>query len=379
MGHFDAVCRGFGLMSASLEPGRFFLPGPTEVHEDVLAAQTAQMIGHRGPAIEQLISSLQTGLQPLFVTERPVVISTSSATGLMEAAVRNGVRGGQRVLSLVNGAFSGRFARIAQDCGHDVDIWEVEWGRVHPPSELASRLEAEQYDAVTLSQSETSTGSLQDLEVMARLVGEHEDTLLLVDSVTGIGGVETRTDEWGIDFILTGSQKALALPPGLAFGVCSEAMLERAKTIEDRGWYFDLVRLVSKLGDNQTPATPAISLLYAADFQLRRVHEEGMEARWMRHLAMQGRMFEWVEELRAGGSGVAVFADESGRSPTVTCLSMPDGIAAPEVVSQMKSRGFVVGGGYGKLKQETVRIGHMGDHTVAELDVLLGHLAEILT
>ncbi len=366
-------------MSTPLQPGGFFLPGPTEVHEDVLAAQAAPMIGHRGAPIEELISSIQSGLQTLFVTEHPVIVSTSSATGLMEAAVRNGVRDGRRVLSLVNGAFSGRFARIAQDCGHDVEIWEVEWGRAHPPSELAQRLEAEHYDAVTLSQSETSTGALQDLRAIAGLVNGHKDTLLLVDSVTGIGGVETRTDEWAIDFILTGSQKALALPPGLAFAVASESMLERAKTIEDRGWYFDLVRLVEKLGDNQTPATPAISLLYATDFQLRRIHQEGIKARWERHLAMQRRTFEWVDELRTGGVGVGVFAEEGGRSPTVTCISMPEGVAAPEVVSEMRSKGFVVGGGYGKLKQETVRVGHMGDHTVEELEVVLGQLGEILT
>lgn len=365
-------------MSNSQQPGRFFLPGPTEVHEEVLAAQTAPMIGHRGPAIEELMSSVQTGLKPVFVTDHPVIVSTSSATGLMEAAVRNGVRDGGRVLSLVNGAFSGRFASIAQTCGHDVDVWEVEWGRVHPLAELAERLKAERYDAVTLSQSETSTGALQDLRAISELVNAHEDTLLLVDSVTGIGGVEARTDEWGIDFIVTGSQKALALPPGLAFGVASDAMLERARSVKNRGWYFDLVRLLDKLEDNQTPATPAISLLYATDFQLRRILDEGLESRWGRHLAMQKRTFEWVRELRSGGVEVDVFADEAGRSPTVTCVTVPDGVTAPEVVSRMRSEGFVIGGGYGKLKQETVRIGHMGDHTVEELEAVLGQLDEIL-
>ena len=230
-------------MTDTLEPGHFFLPGPTEVHPDVLAAQTAPMIGHRGPAIEALMASIQNGLKPVFVTDRPVVVSTTSATGLMEAAVRNGVAGG-RVLSLVNGAFSGRFASIARCCGLDVDQWDAEWGNVHSPAELEERLESGGYDAVTLSQSETSTGALQDLETIARVVARHEETLLLVDSVTGIGGVETRTDDWEIDFILTGSQKALALPPGLAFGAASDAMLDRARTIGDRGWYLDLVPLV---------------------------------------------------------------------------------------------------------------------------------------
>lgn len=363
-------------MSDPVKPGRFFLPGPTEVDAEVLEAQTRPMIGHRGAAIEELISSIEVGLKPVFVTERPVIISTSSATGLMEAAVRNGVRETGRVLSMVNGAFSGRFAQIARDCGRQVDQWEVEWGQVHTPDELADRLGSEDYDAVTVSQSETSTGALQDLRSIAAVVSAFEDTLLLVDSVTGVGGVETRTDEWGVDFILTGSQKALALPPGLAFGVASEAMLERARTVGSRGWYFDLIRLVDKLASNQTPATPAISLLYATDLQLERVLAEGIENRWSRHLAMQERLFEWVDDLKA--EEIAVFASEGSRSPTVTCVGVPGGVSAPDVVASMRAKGWVIGGGYGKLKEDTVRIGHMGDRTVSELGELLAQLAEVL-
>lgn len=365
-------------MSNPPERGRFFLPGPTEVHPEVLEAQVAPMIGHRGRAIEELMSSIQEGLKSVFVTSKPVIVSTSSATGLMEAAVRNGVPMGGSVLSLVNGAFSGRFAQIARDCGLVVDAWEIEWGEAHPVDELERRLATARYDAVTLSQSETSTGALQDLEGIAEVVGRQDDTVLLVDSVTGIGGVETRTDEWGIDFVVTGSQKALALPPGLSFGVASDAILERARTVPNRGWYFDLVRLVEKLGSNQTPATPAISLMYATDLQLKRIGEEGIEARWRRHLDMQARTIEWVDDMRSRGAGIGVFAKEGQRSPTVTCVSMPEGLNAPDVVSEVRERGWVIGGGYGKLKQNTIRIGHMGDHTVDELDDLLGQLREIL-
>ncbi len=144
-------------MTDSLQPGRFFLPGPTEVHPDVLAAQAQAMIGHRGAAIHDLMARIDDGLKPVFLTERPVFVSTSSASGLMEAAVRNGVIGG-RVLSLVNGAFSSRFAEIAQTCGFDVDAFEVTWGDVHAPEQVAERLKVGAYDAVILSQSETSTG-----------------------------------------------------------------------------------------------------------------------------------------------------------------------------------------------------------------------------
>lgn len=363
-------------MSERLEPGRFFLPGPTEVHPDVLAAQAGPMIGHRGPDIEELMARIQGGLKPLFATARPVIVSTSSATGLMEAAVRNGVNRG-RVLSLVNGAFSGRFAQISRMCGQEVDAWEIEWGSVHSPDELAERLAHDEYEAVTLSHSETSTGALQDLESIGRVVSDHPETLLLVDSVTGVGGVETRADDWDLDFVLTGSQKAFALPPGLAFGVASDAMLERSRTVPTRGWYFALDRLADKLGSNQTPATPAVSLLYALDFQLERIAAEGVEARWQRHLDMQARTFEWVDDTAASGVDIEVFANEGARSPTVTCVRTRDGVA-PGVVSKMADRGWVIGGGYGKLKPMTFRIGHMGDHTMDELEALLDELGEVL-
>lgn len=364
-------------MTSSDDFGRFFLPGPTEVHPDVLAAQTQPMIGHRGPQIVELMKDIEPGLQELFLTRRPVIISTSSASGLMEAAVRNGVGGGA-VLSLVNGAFSGRFAKIASACGHDVERWEVDWGNVHSPAELADRLAAGKYDAVTLSQSETSTGALQDLEAIARVVSEHKDTMLLVDSVTGVGGVETRTDEWGPDFILTGSQKAIALPPGLAFGVASEALMERSAGAPHKGWYFDLTDLLDQARKYQSPATPAVSLLYSLQVQLRRIRSEGMAARWQRHLDMQRRTFDWVQSMNDVGVGVRVFAVEGHRSPTVTCLEMPRRIGASEVVAKVAAAGWVIGGGYGKLSESTVRIGHMGDHTVAELNGLFDVMDGVL-
>ncbi|MGD2102504.1 MAG: alanine--glyoxylate aminotransferase family protein [Acidimicrobiia bacterium] len=362
-------------MSKPLEPGRFFLPGPTEVHHDVLKAQTGAMIGHRGREIQDLLARIDTGLKTVFQTERPVLVSTSSATGLMEAGARNGVIDG-KVLSLVTGAFSRRFAEIARACGHDVEVWEVDWGSVHDPGQLAEHLERGSYEAVTLSQSETSTGSLQDLESIARVVGEHEETLLLVDSVTGVGGVETLTDAWSVDYILTGSQKALALPPGLAFAAANDAILERSARSGSKGWYFDLVKLHDKIVEHQTPATPAISLLYALDAQLRRIESESIEGRWKRHLDMQRRTIEWVVDMAARGVEIEVFAAEGHRSPTVTCVAA-DG--SPEIVAELFERGWVIGGGYGKLKDSTFRIGHMGDHTMDELEELLSVLTEVMS
>lgn len=362
-------------MSQTLAPGRFFLPGPTEVHPDVLAAQNGPMIGHRGKATEELLASIQEGLKPVFQTERAVMLLAASATAMMEAGVRNGVIDG-RVLSLVNGAFSQRYADIASACGHEVDVWSVEMGEAHDPEELEERLSAGGYDAVTLSHSETSTGVLQDLETIASVVAGHEGTLLLVDSVTGIGGAETYTDAWAVDFILTGSQKALALPPGLAFAVASEAVLERSASAASKGWYLDLGMLHQMIVDNQTPATPAVSLLYALDYQLGRIETETIEARWKRHTAMQQRTFDWVDQMADRGLDVGVFAKEGQRSPTVSCISSD---RSKEIVTEMFARGWVIGGGYGKLKDSTFRIGHMGDHTVEELEELLAVLTEVVS
>ena len=341
----------------------------------MLAAQAKPMIGHRGQAIEELIADLQSGLREVFVTERPVIISTSSATGLMEAAIRNGVETG-KVLSLVNGAFSQRFAEVAVACGREVDVWEVPWGGFHDPAGLAERLGGGEYDAVTVCHSETSTGVLQDLQGLAAVVADQERALLLVDSVTGVAGAEVQTDSWALDFVLTGSQKALALPPGLAFAVASEAMMARAESVPHRGVYFDLVSLMRSLESRQTPATPAISLMYALQMQLKRILDEGLDVRWKRHEAMRDRAIEWVDER--AGSGISPFAPEGHRSPTITTIALPESLPGPVVVSRMRDRGWVIGGGYGKLKESTVRIGHMGDKTVEDLDRLLEDLGEVI-
>ncbi len=356
--------------------GRFFLPGPTEVHPDVLAAQTDDMIGHRGAGVQELVGELQEGLKTVFQTERPVFISTSSATGLMEAAVRNAAPG--RILSLVNGAFSQRFADIGRSCGLVVDELVVPWGEAHDPGYVRDALAKEEYAAVTVVHSETSTGALNDLPAIAAVVGELPDTLLLVDSVTGCGGAELRTDDWDLDFVLTGSQKALALPPGLSFGVASGAMMRRAAVAPGRGYYFDLTAFAKNLEKLQTPTTPALSTMYALRVQLGRIAEETMEGRWARHAAMAARSHAWVDEMRAAGVELSVMAPVGHRSPTVTAVMLPEDASGPSVVSAMKERGFVIGGGYGKLKPNSFRIGHMGDHTLEELDDLLGHLSEVV-
>ena len=357
--------------------GRFFLPGPTEVLPEILAAQTRPMIGHRGKSMEQLIAGMMPGLQRIFRTSRPVYLSASSATGLMEAAVRN--CGGRRILALVNGAFSDRFFKIAQANGFPADALEVPMGQVHLPELVQGALRRVRYDAITVVHSETSTGALNPIAELAQVAHEAGEVMLLVDSVTSLAGAPVETDAWDLDFVLTGSQKALALPPGLALGVAHPRALERARHAPNRGVYFDLVEFESYIRKNQTPNTPALSLINALAVQVSRIEAETIEGRWARHRAMAERTWRWVEETDGRGLEVGVLAPAGYRSPTVTCITLPPGRKGSEVNEQMKARGFTISAGYGALKDATIRIGHMGDHTVAELELLLDALTEVLT
>jgi predicted phosphoserine aminotransferase len=352
--------------------GRFFLPGPTEVHADVLAAMLQPMMGHRVAEMEALIGRIQPRLRQVFRTARPVYISASSATGLMEGAVRNGAR--RRVLCLVNGAFSARFHQIALATGLEADALEVDWGQGHTPDMLRDALAGGRYDAVTVVHSETSTGALNPIRALAQVTHDAGDVVLLVDSVSGLCGAELRTDDWGVDFVLTGSQKSFALPPGLAFGVAQPHILERAEQKHDRGIYFDFLEFERNIQSNQTPNTPAVSLLYALDAQLARIEAEGMDARLARHGRMAQRTWAWAEE-----NGVEILVqDEAFRSPTVTTLRCPAGWAGPSLAAAVKERGYQIATGYGRMKDETFRIGHMGDHTEAALEGLLDVLTEVL-
>lgn len=360
--------------------GRFFLPGPTEVHPDVLRAMTRPVIGHRGGELAAILAEIDAPLRAVFGTRRPVYVATSSATGLMEAAVRNGVR--RRALALVNGAFSARFRDLVAECGREVETYEVPWGAAHEPAEVERRLRRGGFDAVTVVHSETSTGVLNPLAGIAAAVRAAEaatgdEILLLVDGVTSVGGVRVEPERWGVDFLLTGSQKALALPPGLAFGTASERMLRRAATLPARGQYFDLPELDRYWREHQTPQTPAVSLIYALQEQLRRMAAEGIGARAERHLAMAARCREWTEQTGARW-GLSLLAPPGRRSPTVTAIRVPPEHPGSTLAARLAERGYTIGAGYGILRNSTIRIGHMGEHTVNELDALLVQLEEVL-
>ncbi len=363
----------------SAQFGRFYLPGPTEVLPEVLAAQNRPMMGHRGAGTEALLAGIAGPMKAVFRTANPVYIAAASATGFMEAAVRNGVR--QKVLCLVNGAFSKRFANIAAACAKEVVIHDVPLGGTAEPDDVRRLLKESRADAVTVVHSESATGALSPLAEIAAVVHEFDDVMLLVDAVTSMGATPVETDTWGLDFVLTGSQKAFALPPGLAFGAASARLLERAKALPGRGIYFDLVPYDTEIRKNQTPYTPALSLIYALDAQLKRIAANGgIEARWARHQAMQQRVERWVKEKGAALGGVDFLPKAGRRSWTVSCLKVPAGgtLTGGAVAKKMEARGLTIGAGYKALKDSTFRIGHMGDHTVEGLENLLAHLEEVL-
>lgn len=363
-------------MSITKAFGTFFLPGPTEVRQEIMAAMMQPMIPHRGPEFEHLFERLQHGLRPVFQTERPVYVSSSSATGMMEAAIRCAPPG--RILCLVNGAFSERFAHIASMCGRDVDRYEVAWGQIHTIPQLDERLSIRKYSAITVVHSETSTGALNDVREISDCAHRHR-IFCLIDSVSGLAGAELHFDDWKLDYVLTGSQKAFALPPGLSFAVASAAYIDQANGTHGRGVYFDLVELDAYARRNQTPSTPALSLMYALELQLKSMKAEGLEARWARHKAMAIRTQEWITKISdETGKRLGNIAPLGFQSPTVSTIKLPSDIPAEGFTTAVGRRGIIVGSGYGKLKSSTFRIGHMGDHTMETLERCLAACSSVL-
>ena len=344
---------------------RFFVPGPTEVRPEIFQAMMGPMIAHRGKAFESLFGVLQVGLREVFGTTHPVLVSTSSATGMMEAAVRCAPAGA--VLALVNGAFSSRFADIAGACGRETQVLEVPLGAVVALADIENALVARSFAAVLVVHSETSTGARSDVRAVTELARRH-GALCLVDSVSGVGGIPLKFDEWDLDFVLTGSQKAMALPPGLAFAVASERYLHHAAANPARGRYFDIPELLDFARRNQTPSTPALSLLYALNAQLKAIHAEGMPARWARHASMAATTTDWIGGASARtGLALGILAADQCRSETVTAITLPPNLRGPDLVAAVMVKGYTIGAGYGSLNARTVRIGHMGDHTESGL------------
>lgn len=346
-------------------PQRFWLPGPVAVHPDVMAAMQQPMIGHRTPAAEALRARIDLGMRQIFQTRRPVAVATCSATGLMEAAIRSGVR--ECVLCVVSGAFGERFARIAEQCDKEVIRLHVPRGEALEPGLLATMLDGPPVDAVTLVHGETSTGVQHPVSELLHLLRPLPDVVTIVDAVTTLAAAPVDPDGWGADVVFSGSQKALGLPPGLAFATVTDRFLERAAEQRDRGLYLDLAALHHDAAAGRWSQTPALPQLFALDRQLERIAIEGLKARWNRHRAMREMVENWV----ASHGRCTLFATAGRRADAVTALRLAPGKSAAELVRTLDAEGWQIATTRDDNEDRIIRIGHMGDAQTEDLAQLL--------
>lgn len=352
---------------------KLFIPGPVEVSAKTLAAFAKPVIGHRGNEFVRLYESLQSPLRFLFQTQQMVMISTSSAWGIMEGAIRNLVR--ERVLCCMCGAFSDKWLDVAQRCGKQAEGLQVEWGQPITAAAVREKLASGRFDAVTLIHNETSTGVMNPLAEIAAAVREFPDVVLIVDAVSSFSAVPIATDELGIDLLLTGSQKALALPPGMSLFTCSERAFERAKSIEGRGYYFDLLEFKKNAEGSMTPSTPSVSHIFALKSKLEDIASEGLSARHARHENTNALVHDWVQRR-----GFEFFAPEGFRSKSLTCVANNRGIDVAGLVAKLKQKHRIaIDGGYGQLKGKTFRLSNMGDETTKTVVHLLACLDDCLS
>lgn len=328
------------------------------------------MIGHRGQGFKDLYARLQPQLQSLFGTQRLVYLSTSSAWGVMEAALRNLVR--RKVLTCMCGAFSDKWFDVAKRCAREAEALQVPWGSPIRPEEVDRRLASGQFDALTLIHNETSTGLMNPLQEIAALKQRYPDVMFIVDTVSSLSAVPISFDALGVDVLLAGVQKALALPPGLAIFACSAAALARAGSMPDRGYYFDFLEFQKNAEQNMTPSTPSIGHVQALASKLDEIMAEGLETRYARHAETNRMLTEWA--LR---HGFTLFPEPGYESRTLICVNngaKPGGgrvIDAAKLQKIVKDHGILIDGGYGKIKGSTFRISNMGDETPATIQALI--------
>ena len=351
---------------------KLYIPGPIEVSQETYKAMGAPMIGHRSKDFVSLYEKVQPMLQSLFGTKRPVFLSTSSAWGVMEASVRNLVS--KKVLNCCCGAFSDKWLDVSLRCGKDAESLQAEWGQPIDPVTLEQKLSTGEFDTVTLVHNETSTGVTNPLSEIAAVVHKFPDVLLVVDTVSSFSAVPINADELGIDVLLTGSQKALALPPGLSLFTVSEKAMARASEMPDRGYYFDFLEFEKNAKKSMTPSTPCISLIYGLAWKLEQIQLEGVTNRYARHEKLNNMVHSWVKE-----NGFEHFAPEGYRSKTLTCVLNNKEIDIPNWIQSMREKhSLVINGGYGKIKGKTFRISNMGDETEESISTMLTALSDTL-
>jgi len=351
---------------------KLFTPGPVEVSPRTWAAFSRPMIGHRGEDFKNLYRAIHPGLQKLFATKQPVFLSTSSAWGVMEASIRNLV--GKRVLCCMCGAFSDKWFDVAKRCGKEAEALQVEWGKHIDHKDVDLALATGKFDAVTLIHNETSTGVMNPLGEICCVLAKYPDVLLIVDTVSSFSAVKIDMDALGIDVMLTGAQKALALPPGFSLFAVSEKAFARAEKIPNRGFYFDFLEFKKQQAEWMTPSTPSIAHIHALQSKLDEILEEGVTNRFERHARTNALVHDWVRR-----TGFDFFAEEGFRSKTLTCVKNNRGIDVLKLARDLREKHhLVIDPGYGKIQGQTFRLSNMGDETEETVSHLLACLDDCL-
>src|SRR5665213_785425 len=351
---------------------KLFIPGPIAVSEKTLRAMAQPMIGHRSTDFVALYQSIQPDLQALACTTDPVYLSTSSSWGIMEGAIRNVTA--KKVLTCMNGAFSDKWNDVALRCGKAATALKFEWGQPVDPEAVRRELATGAYDSITLIHNETSCGCMSDLGALMAVIREFPDVISIVDAVSSFSAVPIRKDELGIDVLITGSQKALALPPGLSLLSVSKRTLARAAQMPARGYYFDFVEFQKNHENGMTPSTPVIPLIYALKSKLEDIKAEGVEVRYARHARLNKLVRDW-----AFAKGFTLFPKEGAGSISLNCFNNTLKVDLAALNKALKAKhGMVIDGGYGKLKGLAFRISNMGDETDETMAVLLKALDSVL-
>jgi aspartate aminotransferase-like enzyme len=329
--------------------------GPTPVPPAVSQAMAAPMLYHRAPAFDELYERVLTRLPHVFATANPVLSFAASGSGAMESAVANLVRANTKVLACATGKFGERWIQLAEAYGADLVRHEPGWGVRLDPADI-DRLLSENagVEVVFATLSETSTGIVHDVQALAETVRKH-DAIFVVDAVSGLGAAELRQDDWGIDVVVAGSQKALMCPPGLAFASVSERALEFAKAQSGGRYYFDWGKTAKSQAGGASPFTPPVSLFFGLDVALGLIEDEGLENVWARH-----DLLARATRAGAAGLGLELYGDPDERSTVVTAIELPDDVDGGKVPGALRKLGITANGGQDHLKGKILRIAHCG-------------------
>jgi aspartate aminotransferase-like enzyme len=351
---------------------KLLIPGPTEVSQAILREQTHPLISHREKAFSELYGGIKAKLAKFFeLTEdcKPTV-TTSSGTLWFDIVGRSIVK--EKALVCVNGAFSERFGKTIRACGKKADFIEVDWGKAVKPDMVAEKLDTGEYDTLAVCHNESSTGVRTPIHQIGKLLRKnYSDIIFAVDSVSAMAGDKTLPKEIGCDIIFASTQKCFALPPGLVVSLVTTRAKERAKEISNRGSYTDLVKIFEFDKKNQTPFTPNISLLYALDKRLDLMLEETYDHVYQRHRAMADYTQRWAKKH------FALFPEPGYESVTVTCVQNIHGKNVQQLNQELAEKGYLISNGYGKLKEKTFRIGHMGEWNLHGIKKVLNLINQI--